>query len=118
VAFRHVQTLIQHGERQAEVDEEMAPLILWLWEHGFDTTGSCCDFQIPTDGAVGVYVAFSTGDDAERFKALLPASWLAGLIVVDPDDADEWAPVGTVGVCLRPGIGASTVFAVLKKAEA
>jgi hypothetical protein len=62
----HKQVPIALGERHANVDELIAPLILKLWSHGFDTASSCQ--ERPTGKA---FVALTVPGDAERLYRFL-----------------------------------------------
>ena len=63
---------------QAEVDEQLAPLIQRLWAERVDTLNSCQDNQGQ------VWVQFMTGMDTERFLELL------GLEVDDTLQIEDW----------------------------
>jgi hypothetical protein len=58
----HKQVTVAWGGRRAEVDEELAPLILALWKADIDTWNSC---QENRPGIV--WIQFPTTDDARRF---------------------------------------------------
>jgi hypothetical protein len=68
----HPQTLIEHAGMQAEVDREMASLILDLWRLGLRTVNSC------QDNFGKVWIEFAGGGEAEAF-----ASIAAGEFVFD-----------------------------------
>jgi hypothetical protein len=57
----HPQVRISHEGIEAEVDEEIAPLIVALWRIDCLTTLSC------QDNFGRVWIQFDTGDDAEHF---------------------------------------------------
>lgn len=61
-AEKHRTVKVQVGEMQADIDEEIAPLIRELWKAGIDTFNSC---QENRPGIV--WVQFATADDAARF---------------------------------------------------
>jgi hypothetical protein len=61
-APKHAQVVIEWEGCRAEVDEEIAPLILTLWRLGIRTYESCQ--HTPNDG---VYVDFVTPTDAKNF---------------------------------------------------
>jgi hypothetical protein len=58
----HPQVHIRHGDQEADIDEELVPLILELWKAGLVTESSC---QEDLDGRV--YIHFGAAGDAERF---------------------------------------------------
>ncbi len=58
----HPQVRIAHGERAADVDKALAPLILELWRAGLDTVMSC---QRHMTGRV--WIQFDSADAAETF---------------------------------------------------
>ena len=71
---QHKQVAIEWRGRRAEVDEEMAPLILALWRAGISTTLSC------QENRPGIaWIAFATPEDARRFL---------NRVAVYPDAAD------------------------------
>lgn len=57
----HPQTHIALGEREADVDESVAPLILELWKADIDTLMSCQD----NNGRV--WLDFPSAEDAQKF---------------------------------------------------
>jgi hypothetical protein len=58
----HPQVRIEHGSWSADVDEEIAPLILACWRAGVDTDNSC------QENRPGIaWIEFLTAADAERF---------------------------------------------------
>lgn len=61
----HPQIRIEHGDFAAEVDEEIAPLLLDLWRLDLWTVLSCQD----NDGGK-VWIAFSDALAAERFVTI------------------------------------------------
>jgi hypothetical protein len=64
----HRQTLIEHDYFQAEVDVELAPLILGLWRAGLMTTMSCQE-----DDAGRAWLSFVDLATLERFlRQLFP----------------------------------------------
>jgi hypothetical protein len=69
----HPQVGISHGDFQAEVDAEIAPLILALWRIECWTVLSC------QDNFGRVWISFANGGGAERFLT----------IVADRYDEDE-----------------------------
>lgn len=64
----HEQTLISHGELEAEVDAELAEMILALWQLGVTTEYSCQGGRGPEDKS---YILFATPEDATRFAHAL-----------------------------------------------
>ncbi len=65
-APRHNQQLISWGGQEAEVDEELAPLILGLWKRGIVTVNSCQENQ------PGIaWIEFLTAEDAAVFLNLV-----------------------------------------------
>ena len=78
----HPTRLIRHGPFEAEVDEDLAPLVLGLWRAGIETASACQD-EGESDAEVGdaagvgrrgrAYVEFVTLDDALRFYDLAAA---------------------------------------------
>jgi hypothetical protein len=58
----HHQVRIEHGSWSADVDQEIAPLILACWRAGIDTDNSC------QENRPGIaWVEFPTAADAEHF---------------------------------------------------
>jgi hypothetical protein len=57
----HPQTTIRHEWREAEVDVEIAPLILALWRLGLDTVNSC------QNNHGRVWIEFGSVEDGECF---------------------------------------------------
>jgi hypothetical protein len=83
-ATRHKQVPIAWKGRYAEVDEELAPVILSLWKAGIDTCNSC------QDNFPGIaWVEFPTMLDAKRFL---------DLVAVYPDERDMRAVNGRLYV--------------------
>ena len=71
---QHKQVPVEWRGRRAEVDEEMAPLILALWRAGIATRLSCQENQ------PGIaWIAFATPEDARKFL---------NRVAVYPDPAD------------------------------
>lgn len=71
----HKQVTVSVGDRSAEVDEPLAPLVQALWEADIDTYMSCQRHSISGK----VWLGFTTGHDAERFLEIVvansPARW-------------------------------------------
>jgi hypothetical protein len=65
----HPQVHISLGEREAEVDEGIAELILELWRQDIDTTMSCQD----NNGRV--WADFPSASDAEHFLDLVAGDY-------------------------------------------
>jgi hypothetical protein len=63
---RHKQTYIVWNAKQVDVDEELAPLILALWQAGLDTWNSCQETGF--DGPV--WIEFDAPRDARAFLKL------------------------------------------------
>jgi len=61
----HKQVRIRHGEMEADVDEEIAPLILELWRAGVETISSCQNYL-----GFGVWIIVSAAS-AAAFDRLL-----------------------------------------------
>jgi len=59
---KHRTVKVQVGEMQADIDEEIAPLIRELWEAGIETLNSCQD-----NPSGFVWVQFATTTDAAAF---------------------------------------------------
>lgn len=59
---KHRTVNVRVGDMQAEIDEEIAPLIRELWKAGIDTSNSC---QETRPGIV--WIEFATAEDAARF---------------------------------------------------
>jgi hypothetical protein len=112
----HPQVRIEHEGVSAEVDEAMAPLVLELWRHGFDTGGSCFSFPPLNDlvkravagGEAGfadgsyAYVTFRDPQYQERFLAVAERASSGRLVVADvagdfPADAAAEDPPWSVG---------------------
>ena len=68
---RHVQRRVEYGYRRAEVDEGIAPLILALWERGWDTMGSC--ENSPEHGGKA-YLDFPNGAHGREFCEAMTAA--------------------------------------------
>jgi len=95
----HPTRLIRHGPFEAEVDEELAPLVLGLWRAGIETASACQD-EAESDAEVGgagaaahrgrAYVEFVSLDDALRFYDLVAASGC--------DDEGLYARIGSHAV--------------------
>jgi hypothetical protein len=68
----HNQVSITWQHRQAEVDEELAPVILALWKLGIDTCNSCQENQPGI-----VWIEFLTSMDAKSFL---------DIVAVHPDE--------------------------------
>jgi hypothetical protein len=64
---RHKQSYIAWKDKEADVDEEIAPLILAIWQAGFDTTNSCQ--ETPMDGRV--WIQFDALHGAKTFLNLV-----------------------------------------------
>jgi hypothetical protein len=62
----HDTVLVNYGNKEAQIDIELAPIILWLWEQGIETT-FCCQGG---EGQCG-YISFPIGDHASRFVRTL-----------------------------------------------
>lgn len=58
------------GDRRADIDNAIYPLVAALWERGFDTITSCQSTEAPTEPRG--YVVFATADSGGRrfFEAL------------------------------------------------
>lgn len=77
----HKQAHIRVGERQADVDVKIAPLISELWRAGINTVASCQAWSGMIDGELGVipvahggfvYLVFPGGEgNVTRFKRLV-----------------------------------------------
>lgn len=61
----HKQVKISYQDKEAEVDEEIAELILAIWKHDINTTLSC---QENRPGIV--WISFLTVADGEKFLSL------------------------------------------------
>lgn len=61
----HPQVEISFGDRAAQVDEGIAPLILELWKAGIDTVMSC------ENNNGRVWIQFPSSDDAEQFVSIV-----------------------------------------------
>jgi hypothetical protein len=89
----HRQTRIRHGDREADVDEKLAPLILELWRADISTMRSCQRHSstrkvwITFAEAVGaeafLNIVFGSNRDARRRKWARRESWYFGQY--DPD---------------------------------
>lgn len=79
---RHAQRLVTFGERSAEVDAGLAPLISALWRLGIDTTFSCEGTTAqgpdlaPREEPWG-YISFRTAEDLRQFLDLFAHTELA-----------------------------------------
>jgi hypothetical protein len=72
----HPTRLIRHGDNEAEVDDDLAPLVLALWRAGIETASACQD-ESESAAEVGetttadhrgrAYVEFVSLDHALRF---------------------------------------------------
>jgi len=97
---KHEQTHIEYLNRSADVDEGIAPLVLVLWELGYETTGSC-EAYVHVEGFA--YVTFTTKDQAHKFMRAVGAE---GRLVVPgktgADEYDEWNPPGSAAVFFPP----------------
>jgi hypothetical protein len=58
----HKTVKVQVGDREADIDEQIAPLIEEVWKAGIETVGSCQESR-PGINCVG----FATAADAEKF---------------------------------------------------
>ena len=65
----HPQTRIEHDGFSAEVDEEIAGLILDLWRLGFWTHNSC------QDNSGKVWIAFDEAPSAEEFLSIVSGTY-------------------------------------------
>ena len=88
----HPQVRIEHGSWSADVDEEIAPLILACWRAGIDTDNSC------QENRPGIaWVEFPTAADAEHFTTNVVCDMDALYWRAFPNDDGEihweWAAV-------------------------
>lgn len=77
----HKQVRIRHGEREADVDEKIAPLITELWRAGINAAMSCQAWSGAMNGTIGVipgvrggsvYVVFPGGEgNVGRFRRVV-----------------------------------------------
>ncbi|HVM14408.1 MAG TPA: hypothetical protein VM287_08775 [Egibacteraceae bacterium] len=65
----HPQVHIELGDRQADVDEGIAPLIMELWKAEIDTVMSC------QDNNGHVWVQFASAPDAEDFLDIVAGDY-------------------------------------------
>jgi hypothetical protein len=105
----HRQTHIRHADREADVDEKLAPLILELWRAGIDTMRSCQRHSatrkvwITFAEAVGaetfLNIVSGSNRDGRRQKWARRESWYFGQY--DPDSGpltpDAWSPLNPAG---------------------
>jgi hypothetical protein len=66
----HRQTRIRHGDREADVDEKLAPLILELWRADISTMRSCQRHS----GTRKVWITFAEAVGAEAFLNIVSGS--------------------------------------------
>ena len=142
----HPTTLIRHGQYEAEVDEQVAALVLALWRSGIDTASACQD-EGESNAEVGgpplppgqAYIEFVSLHDAIRFYDAVAAgapsknlyermtnlsvrnAWEARIAVYDSRltaDRDDQAaaPAFTAGV-VRVRFPASDITAITAALE-
>ena len=79
----HKQVGIQCVDRKAEVDEELAPIILALWRADIDTVLSCQEYEPGR-----AWIHFRSSWDVERFFTLVAdrhEEVAVAAVVVEPD---------------------------------
>jgi hypothetical protein len=92
----HPQTRIEHEGFAAEVDEEIAPLILELWRAGIETALSCQDNERGLGECRRVWIQFRNGWDAEHFLSVAADRYDDGLdslynrVVGGWEPEDDW----------------------------
>jgi len=69
---RHTQTTTRYQGNDIEVDVNIAPLLHAMWDHGYETFGSCENFR-----AEMAVIWFNKDDDpaADRFLDMLGGYW-------------------------------------------
>jgi len=96
--IEHETVLISFNEMDAQIDIELAPIILWLWKQGIETT-YCCQGYRGEQGAdrwervaPGAYISFAPGNHASRFvKALVAIGFPENIMsTVFNSDPDMW----------------------------
>lgn len=92
----HPQIRVVRDGQPVYLDAGLVHLVRALWQHGYDTVGSCEH----EDGSTVAWVAFSTLADAERF-----ISEFGGTLIV-PTEAEvaeqSEYPDGVAAVCWPP----------------
>jgi hypothetical protein len=63
----HETKLVEFGDQRAEIDVDIADLVLNLWKLGLRTSNSCQD-SVPKGF---VWISFCSSDDAEQFLNLV-----------------------------------------------
>jgi hypothetical protein len=101
----HKQVSIRYATNKADVDEKIAPLILALWQRGFNTISSCQDYQGVFPGYV--WIIFESRTDGQRFQRILKKDGTVQAITPSKEDVvdqeTESAAVGkTVWMSLFP----------------
>jgi hypothetical protein len=99
----HPQITIQNGDRLAEVDVGIAPLVLALWRSGLDTVSSCEGFP-PMSGLA--YIAFPDRRNADPFVAVYRKAFreYPQMVTTIAEDIapGSWAVPGIVAVVFPP----------------
>ncbi len=92
----HSEVWIELGNQGAAIDEEMAPLMMYLWKNGISTISSCQG----DPGGESAVIMFATDQDLNAFLSLVPlptTAVIGGTIVNFPQEVLNTFRANSIG---------------------